>query len=753
MKEINLIVLFFISLSCAELRVVSEGTQNGNGAPDYGKWVEAPKPKIINNGPLRYDMAGFRFNTRNVYWTGFLGDPEYRTDSLGDIEEDNTLWQEIILSKEDSRIVPPKGDTVQDKLFDFAGKSMMEGDDGTPIEFYPLLKLDTKSRIPYDTANAEVVTLSNLNEILSRPSYYDSTYRYLDTAGVKIGKYSGSMLDNFIGETQVILPLESDSIMVNNVRSVISPKYTTPIYWISMIAAQEYFNIDYQFLSGIFAKETNVGTEAFHVGKEMGEGTFDNSELTFGCGEVEKNTFASIALANPHLFPKYDSVLNRSQSVLTMSNDFGVSDVMLGEEYMGKGQFTLKSPYVVNSIFASAHVFFWLWDYMVFSERVCLQQVLEQHEDPYFVPALISLLYNRGLSQDRDSVMWIQYYEDYLDESAVTKLNTGHANYREEILEGLFAMESTSKKVMDDSTIPLYDTLITQDIIHSFFYGKDGSAQSQGEGGFLQHFTPDRIALDNDINELYAKLSERWEGKGISFRYDLLTFLRALKKHFPYYRIRPLDSESQAFFIRRRIPADSCGCDGDTIDHNFPFLNRVGSSVGSEFTAQLRVKDNQGIKSVEWTTDSTWRYWKRLPVNTSNSEDYLLNVSINELAGSDSIWVKVIDNSYNAIIRVLPVVDFGEVANTLKGYKNDSSISFFLRNGEIEITHSKSNASHMSVEVFDFRGRKLKTLFNGNAIKHQSKMNFNLDDLAGSLFIVKIRVDNQQAIHKISKLY
>lgn len=712
---------------------------DGSDKIGTGSWIDGPKLTFKNSTKSRFDMAGFRFNTPEVWWKLFSGESNYLKDSLGNLEDDGTIWQEIRFTekaREDSRIIYPKGEMAQNKNLGFNGETIPQGLDGTPQEGYLLLKSGNKGVVPYAANQPDHVTMDMISTITSAANYYRTDYRYIDTAGTNIGTYSGSMLDNFVGETQVVLPLESDSIMVNNVKGVISPKYTSTIYMISMIAAQEYFNVDYQFLSGIFAKETNVGTESFHFGVEIGLGKFDNTEQTFGCGEVEKNTFASVGLAQPHLFPEHEAILSGARSVNEMGTMFNFTDIMFGEEYMGQGQFTLQSPYVVNSIFASAHVFLWLWDYMAYSERVCLKEVLEQHEDPYFVPALLSLLYNRGLSYDRDSVMWKEHYHDYLDIDAVEKLNTGHENYREEILVGLFAMESASKKAFNDKSIPLYDTTITLDLLRTFFYGKDGSVGSQGKGGFLKHFTVDRDSFDRDLAEAFSRLSQHWGTNTISFRHDLLTLLRIVKPHLNYHRKRPLDSESQAFIIARNIETDSCGCDGEIIDREFPFAQvEAAQKKDDKFLIQIAAVDNDSIASVRWSIDPLWKSWIDAKKVSNN---YHCIVPLNTLADVDSLWIQITDMSGNAIVRTIAPKEFGEVS-LLKEKESPSTdhISLRTRGNSLTVNHNLKEVKEMSITLFDLRGRHLNTPFRGTALPSTT---INLEDLSQGVYILQVVV-------------
>lgn len=746
MKNLQILLLCVFIVS-AEVAIRFDGTEIiGNGY-----WISGPKPSFLNNTKSRYDMAGIRFNTPDVWWPGFTGETNFIADSLGDIEGDGTVWQEILfteLAREDSRIIYPGGDELQDKNMAFNGKAVDNGLNGTPQEAYLLFKTGSKGVVPYDAKQPEPVTLADLSTVTSGSDYYNADYRYLDTSGVKIGRYSGSMFDNFMGETQVILPLESDSITVNNVKGVISPKYTTPIYWISMIAAQEYFNIDYQFLSGIFAKETNVGTESFHFGAGLGNGKFDNSEKTFGCGEVEKNTFASVGLAQPHLFPEHEAILSGARSVNEMGSKFNFTDVMFGEEYMGQGQFTLESPYVVTSIFASAHVFFWLWDYMVYSERVCLKEVLDQHEDPYFVPALLSLLYNRGLSYDRDSVMWKQYYSEYLDMDAVEKLNTGHENYREEILIGLFAMESASKKAFTDLSIPLYDTTLTLELLRTFFYGGGGSVASQGDGGLLKHFSVDRAAFDADLENAFEALAAHWGEKAtptISFRYDLITLLRVLKPHFSYERVRPLDSESQAFIIARNIETDSCGCDGEVIDRSFPYGEIVGAKkAGEEFLLQVTVSDDNGVASVEWANKADWKKW--YPAK-KGATDYICKVPLKDIEGVDSLWVMVTDKSGNSIVRTVALEEFGDVGIKENSQSLKKAMLTTTNGKRVHFSHSDHSAKQMSASLYDVQGRRIATLYDGAATPQKE---LHLQGFASGFYLLLITVDGTTYKTKLS---
>lgn len=742
MKYVFCLVLFLcISNTYAEVSIKFPDTIKHSGSVDYGEWLAGPIPQITNSTNRRIDLKGWRFSTPDILWDGFQGDVGAEIKDLGDLDGDGQVWQETQLTGIDSRILLPL-DGTSSKGFSYAGKTLQKGEDGTPANPYLLVKTNAKGEvnIPIDST---IVLVDDIPSIKNNKSYSNPDYRYCDTGSLKIGNIGGAIHDNFEGETQVILPKYSDSIKVNNVKTVISPEFAGILYWISMVAVQEYYSIDYQFLSGIFAKETNAGTGSY-------PGYFDNSEQTYGCGEVEKNTFNSVALAYPHLFPEHEDKLQRTRSVLEFKNNV-MDDSQFGSYYMGAGTQYLDSANVVTSIFASAHVFFWIWDYLAYSEKVCLKQSLEQHEDRYFIAALISLLYNRGLSYDRDSVIWINNYKDNLGLDAADNLDPGHENYREEILAGLIGMERASKRAMVDNSVEIYDADITLDHLKRFFFGEGGSVSNQGKGGLLMHFAVDRVALESDLEDAFNALSNN--GSTISFRYDLLTLLRAVKKHMPYRRGRPLDSESQAFLMARKVSKGECGCDGDTIDTEFPFMDRQASSVESGFILEIVGSDDQGIETICWSKDPLWREWSNLSKISGDLKNCIYKVSINssDISEVDSIWIKATDISGNSTIKSIAVENFGTV-----GIKKDVILNNFVfpimqnDNGIIKVRLSKAFiGSDIVASLYSLNGKKITTLYKGEVNYSLMKFDLKKSILASGLKILKLKIDGRSISYKV----
>lgn len=739
-----LILILCISYAESGVSIKFPDTIKHSGNVDYGEWMAGPVPQITNTTNRRIDLKGWRFSTPDILWDGFQGDAGAEITDLGDLNGDGRIWQETQLKGIDSRILLPQDGGPSSKGFSYAGKTLQKGEEGTASEAYILVKSNAKGEvnIPIDPTT---VSISDIATIKSDASYSNSDYRYCDTGSVKIGNIGGAIHDNFTGETQVILPKYSDSITVNNVKTVISPEFAGILYWISMVAVQEYYSIDYQFLSGIFAKETNAGTGSY-------SGYFDNSEQTYGCGEVEKNTFNSVALAYPHLFPEHEDKLNRTRSVLEFKNNV-MDDSQFGTYYMGAGTQYLDSANVVTSIFASAHVFFWIWDYLAYSEKVCLRETLKEHEDRYFVAALISLLYNRGLSYDRDSVIFVQNYKSNLGADARDNLDPGHENYREEILAGLIGMEGASKRAFADNSVEIYDQDITLGMMKRFFFGEGGTVSTQGEGGLLMHFDVDRTALENDLTNAFNALSDN--GSTISFRYDLLTLLRAVKKYMPYTRNRPLDSESQAFLMARKVDAGTCGCDGDTIDTKFPYLDRQASVTGGDFVLEMAVTDDQGIETVCWSKDPSWKEWSNFTNVGSGDKNSVYKVSIGSslISGVDSIWVMATDYSGNSTVKSITIEDYGTVGIFNSNKKtNFSTPTVRITNGFVKVDLAENLiGKNISASLYSLNGKKIATLHKGEINSSKIEFNIKRDLIASGLHILKLKIGNKSLSFKIKK--
>ncbi|CAL2082182.1 T9SS type B sorting domain-containing protein [Tenacibaculum sp. 190524A02b] len=383
------------------------------------------------------------------------------------------------------------------------------------------------------------ITLQQLSNLITTPSFYDTNHRYLDGLGTKGGKYSGGFFDTWLGETQIMFPYNGLPIVVNKTSTQYVANDSNYMYWMALTMGQEYMNVDMQWMMGIGAKETFSGTV------NASATSLTNGEGAFGPFEVEMFTGLDRVMAYPSFFPKYELHLTNARDIATS----GVDPTDFMANYVGTTADIawLNEAPAVNGYMLGIMNFFTIYNWFSYAQDLCWQQIIEEPADPYYALASMTVTYNRGFSAAAtiaETMKKDNYEATKNNPNARDLLPTGHADYRKHITEVIESIVARGEQAATNTSTPLWDYEITWEIIERFFLGEGGTIDVQGKGGLLRHYAPKDIVKRQDIMGTLQQAFTILKGKApsssantISFRYDWLALLRTVKQHFPNDKI------------------------------------------------------------------------------------------------------------------------------------------------------------------------------------------------------------------------
>lgn len=622
---------------------------------------ETPNPHFYNTTNRSWQLGGFRFCTDTFHWSGVA-----MSGAIMEMNErmaNGKIETEAKFSRNTQQSITKL--KVITNYSPIAWTWVTNGEAAItdfPSEPYIMLKTGSPGN-PDDPEDEDPITVKQIDSLMALPDFYNKDYRwtsimglpYYDSLGVNGGQYSGGFMDTYLGETQILIALDSAVFKISNTPVIFDPKgiNSSTIYMMSLAMGQEYFHVDLQWQMGFGAKETWAGvsgTNSVYIGT--------NAEGAFGCFEVEHVTGTDRALAYPKFFPRYAQQLANAPDVSTS----GVSSVELMEHYCGAGSTPIDSAGVVNSFVLSAIVQYANYDFFAYAEDICWKEALSECIDPYIGVGAMAPTYNLGINGGGAlcaAILSVNNYQSLLnDPLAHEKFPTGNSNYRPNILKVIQNLINAAKKSMTDLSVEIYDEPITKADLFRFFYGDNGTAAKQGSSGLLRHFYLDSMVtirqdIDKTLNEAFDKLKGKSPSTtgtdNISFRYDFLTILRTVKDKFDTHRDRPNGGD---IVLNINKYSKIGGCSANELDNKYPYMEFGASSMnGTDFVQAIDATDNQNIGIVQWTTEFNWSWWKegvyKSGTNTKRKYDIIVP---NSVQGAD-LWISVTDSSGNTIIR------------------------------------------------------------------------------------------------------
>ncbi len=631
---------------------------------DAGVRIDAgaiPNPHFFNTTNRPWQLGGFRIWTDTYHWANvnMLGATVVMSERTlnGKIETEGRFHrnnqQSVIKLTVTNDWAPISFQWVSN------GEAALTD---PPYEPYILLKTGS-SGDPDDPDDEDPITVDQIDSLLALPNFYNPDYRWLDflnqpyydSLGVNGGKYSGGFMDTYLGETQILLPLDSTEFSVNMTPVIFDPygSNASLIYMMTLAMGQEYFHVDMQWQLGFGAKETFTGVTgggANYIGV--------NTDGAYGCFEVESPTGVDRAIAYPKFYPRYAAQLASAQDVASS----GINTTSFMGYYCGVSSTPINSAFVVNSFVISAMVQYANYDFYAYAEDLCWKETLADCIDPYVGIGAMAPTYNIGIyvgGAQCAALLDVNNYQSLLnDPLARDRFPEGNNNYRPHILEVIQTLIDAARRSMTDLSIAMYDEQISQDELIRFFFGDGGSVATQGDGGLLLHFYPDdqtqtRQEIYNTLLAAFDKLKGKAPStagtENISFRYDFLTVLRTVKGYFDCSRDRPGGGD---VVTQINNYSKVGGCSQSGLDENYPYMAfGTGTMNGNDFVLPVNATDNKNVGIVKWTTDFNWIWWKEGTYlgGTNTNQNYEIRVP--DATAGDDLWISVTDSSGNTIVR------------------------------------------------------------------------------------------------------
>lgn len=584
-----------------------------------------------NSASLPYYLGGVRFYTDGYVHPNLssMTNWEFTQKEVGDEKEQILLYKSSIATVQP---VSAKGGSFNAfTLDDYSGKPV-EGAKRHEL----LLKTGSAGKVD-DPITADPIDTNQIDSLIKTANFYNEEYRYIDTLGAHGGLYSGGIMDTWLGETQVICHFSDETWNIHGTEQVSFTLDATggdPLFWMSVIMGQEYFHADMQWMLGKGAQETGAGTGSYN-------GT--NAEGAFGPWEVETGTGTSREQAYPYFF-EHGTI----------------------KGFWEDASSPLNSANVVNGYIYSIVCVRYMYDLWNYATDACWKEILVNSASRYYALSILLGGYNNGIG-DAQNVLkefWhVDSYENFINDpnahmTVEAKMNK---SYVPGVIGGVKNLEEGSKAAFTDKSLELIDMELTLKDIQRFFYGDGGDHTSQGDGGLLAHFDVDRNAFNTLIETAFRKLKGKapsTQGKeAISLRYDFLTLLRVVKGDFQVTWSRPTGPGEWTNAVKQQ--SQKGGCDSLESDEEYPYGEVEGApEFITDFVVDIHSWDNQAIKEVLWTMDSSWSKWHKATYKSGSDDDQLFTITIprddiKEQFGDNTgtYWYMVTDESGNSVIK------------------------------------------------------------------------------------------------------
>lgn len=642
------IVLLLISVWQTMANVVPSETTNGK------------RIVITNNTKKKFRMGGIRFRNKGFKWTGVDG----FQDALY-INNNPNNEVEVYMNKTaslDFALLYPESTSVITHSW-----TMETNTEIIPGSLELLLKTETVGSTEEVEGEAPI-EFSDISSIIAHPNYYNESYRYIDSLGLRGGIHSGGIHDTWKDETQIQFAVPTNEITINAEKTTIDT--TLSHYWMALAIVQELFNADAQYFAAMSMQETNMGIKTLtkETGSDVG---------IFGHWALESTTGLDRALLFPQLFPKYETALSKAMSI----SHTGIK----AEEFMkyytcgDQGLTPERSALILNGLLMAYLVNRANYNVYSYASDICWKDALETAIDPYMGATMILPTYNRGLSGA------LTYTQELLNKENInatcTTPNTANllspnlGSYPTNVLTIIKKLEESSKKLQTEpigKDATFVNPLLSKNEILDMFFGDNGTVEQQGNGGLLLHFydlssDPNAISIRQKIwtnvsnaFDLLAGKSPVSEANKISFRYDFLTLIRTVKKYFPLHHQFIVCGDVD---MQTRKYSKIGGCSEFDKDTLYPRAEVVGLPVlDTDFKAEIRGTDDMGVKQATWTIDSQWGTWHNAIHKSGSGKDQTFSITVPqsvlaaELGGKEgTLWYMVTDEAGYSVIKTIPI--------------------------------------------------------------------------------------------------
>jgi hypothetical protein len=632
---------------------------------------------IKNNTSFTYQLGGIRFYNRHTFWTS-ASDGQGAGWTMNHQTVDGRIQQELYFKSTAQGIAAPSGCKLGPGATPTFNRSWNTETDSAYPDMYLLLRTGYPG-IPDEPLDASPVTLAEIDNSIAHPDFYNPMYKYsyVDSLGVNGGKYSGGFIDTWYNnatgkaETQIHFPIPQNNFNVN-MTSVNFLSTGINHYWMSLAIGQEYFHTDMQWMAGMGAKETGIGT-TFPVQKM-------NQLGVYGFWQVENTTGLDRALAYPEMFPKYSKQLSTARNVTTFGPASSWEDFMCYYTRGNLGHTPVNSALMLNASILSIIVQYANYYVCAASTDICWKEALHSAVDPYMGIGIMTVMYNLGQYSTIGNVASLLNPTSFATTSA--KPNTrfiighGNSNYVDDILSVVQSAVNASRQYQKgNSNLKLVDFNIDKQSMRDMFFGDGGTVAKQGNGGLLLHYydlsagsgTAVRQQIWNTLDSAFEKLKGRAPTASettISYRYDFLTILRSVKDKFPFIRQKmPSGGDASSLIPRYSGHYKPCNSIG-TPDETYPYLYSSKASLdkNGNVTVLDTIVDETEARSINWTLDYTWSSWNdATPVDTTGlkKKTFSINASKDEIdacrllpdgQSGRYIWIMATDGSGNSTI-------------------------------------------------------------------------------------------------------
>ncbi len=539
--------------------------------------------------------------------------------------------------------------------------------------------------VPDDPAEADPITLQELDSLIGTPNFYNPDYRYdeYDSLGVNGGKYSGGFMDTWIGETQLHFAYPTQSFRVNGTDVTVKQGKDMPHYWLSLAIGQEFLRADAQWMFGMGAKETGIGT-TFPVGAT-------NQGGVYGFWQVEDAAGGDRALGYPQFFPKYEKKLAGAADVTSSGID--VNEMLSYYTRGDRGETPQKSALILNSMFLSIIFQYVNYDVCSYATDICWKYGLENATDRYMGLGAMTAMYNLGAWSRIGDVAAVlnptTVDATIADPNARNRFAIGNGNYRPDILNVVQTLVSASKEfeINKNPNTSVIDYEISLDQLRDMFFGDGGTVAKQGNGGLLLHYYDPTIGdFSGSRQKIWNTLESAFtivKGKAptasantMSYRYDLLSVLRTIKADVPFVRRFQIAGDA-SMLIPQNSGHFKSGCSGSpAADEKYPYATFSTSydNVSEVMTIVDTMKDNNLCGDVKWSIDNDWKIWNAASILDSSSATkriYSIDVpkamakgfqALPDGVSGHFVWIMSTDGSGNSVINKLPL-EFKEPTN------------------------------------------------------------------------------------------
>ena len=520
--------------------------------------------------------------------------------------------------------------------------------------------------VPDNPISAEPITISGLIELINHPDFHNPNFRHssYDSLGSNGGKFSAGFMNTYAGKTQIHFAIPRG----NTIRGAAAIKgHEAPEYYMALAMGQELFNADAQFMFAVGAIESRSGTTLSHMISPS-----NPTNGSYSSWQFEGISMLDRTLNYPQFFPKYETQLAAAPStghLYTGNFEREFFGHYVGGYYNGQ-----TSPYTINGLLMSALFHYANYDILAHSTDICWKYALENAADPYMGLSAMLAAYNVGLWGQIGSIrniMNTQNVDNLInDPNARDLFHPGATgNYCHNVLNVAQALIDASRDFTlgNGENSEVIDFEITLEQLRAMFFGTGGTAFQQGDGGVLLHFydpSADRDVsvvrqriwdnLTQAFNILKNKAPTSSENT-ISFRYDFLSAIRAVKADLPFNRRFNISGDAATLIPNNSSPVGCVRETGGEADEVYPHA-RVGIIAYEDVCSVLvGMSDNVKNGKVQWTIDNSWAIWHTAEMVESeaareNSFRFAIPRNLAEALDQRYVWIMAEDAHGNSVV-------------------------------------------------------------------------------------------------------